>query len=73
MASEGRTTLIVLNRLFSTSVVFFFLSLNNFHSSYFTYLADGEVPRFFSARLGTFQLLICAEEKSLFSMMLLLH
>ena len=56
MASEGRTTLSVLNRLFSTSVVFFFLSLNNFHSSYFTYLADGEVPRFFSARLGTFQL-----------------
>ena len=73
MASEGRTTLSVLNRLFSTSVFFFFLSLNNFHSSYFTYLADGEVPRFFSARLGTFQLYICAEEKSLFSMMLLLH
>ena len=72
MASEGRTTLSVLNRFFSTGV-FFFLSLNNFHSYYFTYLADGEAPRFFSARLGTFQLYICAEEKSLFSVMLLLH
>ena len=66
MASEGRTTLSILNRLFSTGVFFFFLSLNNFHSYYFTYLADGEAPRFFSTCLGTFQLYICAEEKVYF-------
>lgn len=33
---------------------FFFLSLNNFHSYYFAFLADGEDSGFFSTRFGTF-------------------
>ena len=37
---------------------FFFLSLSNFHSYYFAFLADGVALRFFSARFGTFQLCI---------------
>lgn len=52
---------------------FFFLSFNNFHSYYFASLVGGEYPRFFSARLGTFQSYIYGKEKSLFSLILWLR
>ena len=52
----------------------FSLSLINFYPDCFAFLADGEAPGFFSARLVTYQPYIGAKEKkSLFSLILLLH
>ena len=52
----------------------FSLSLINFYSDCFAFLADGEAPGFFSALLVTYQPYIGAKEKkSLFSLILLLH